>query len=183
MIADAWMWIPFIFIVLVAALDTVSKDLVEAADVDGAGKFLIFKDVIWPQIAPVAGTVVLIRWIEGFKLVDIKGNSETSINNSCNAVIIETKVENKNLSKKIKIPKIFIQEKPQKGVSKNPFEAILKLPINIIEFNQTVVDLCKKYEFEKNSLVILSSATILKSIMAMRLFVLNLFADMAASQI
>jgi len=89
----------------------------------------------------------------GFKLVDIKGNSETSINNSCNAVIIETKVENKNLSKKIKIPKIFIQEKPQKGVSKNPFEAILKLPINIIEFNQTVVDLCKKYEFEKNSLV------------------------------
>ena len=37
----------------------------------------------------------------GFKLVDIKGNSETSINNSCNAVIIETKVENKNLSKKI----------------------------------------------------------------------------------
>ena len=71
MIADAWMWIPFIFIVLVAALDTVSKDLVEAADVDGAGKWLIFKDVIWPQIAPVAGTVVLIRWIEGFKLVDI----------------------------------------------------------------------------------------------------------------
>ena len=71
MIADAWMWIPFIFIVLVAALDTVSKDLVEAADVDGAGKLLIFKDVIWPQIAPVAGTVVLIRWIEGFKLVDI----------------------------------------------------------------------------------------------------------------
>ena len=71
MIADAWMWIPFIFIVLVASLDTVSKDLVEAADVDGASKLLIFKDVIWPQIAPVAGTVVLIRWIEGFKLVDI----------------------------------------------------------------------------------------------------------------
>jgi len=71
MIADAWMWIPFIFIVLVASLDTVSKDLVEAAEVDGASKLLIFQDVIWPQIAPVAGTVILIRWIEGFKLVDI----------------------------------------------------------------------------------------------------------------
>ena len=32
----------------------------------------------------------------GFKLVAIEENSESSINNSCNAVIIETKVENKN---------------------------------------------------------------------------------------
>ena len=89
----------------------------------------------------------------GFKLVDIEGNSETSINNSCNAVIIETKVENKNLSNKIKVPKIFIQDKHQKRASKNPFELILKLPINIIQFNQTVVDLCKKHEFNKNSLI------------------------------
>ena len=71
MIADAWMWIPFIFVVLLAAFETVSKDLVEAAEVDGAGKWLVFRDITWPQIAPVAGTVVLIRWIEGFKLVDI----------------------------------------------------------------------------------------------------------------
>ena len=55
----------------------------------------------------------------GFKLVAIEENSESSINNSCNAVIIETKVENKNLSNKIKVPKIFIQEKHQKRVSKN----------------------------------------------------------------
>ena len=89
----------------------------------------------------------------GFKLVDIEGNSETSINNSCNAVIIETKVENKNLSNKIKVPKIFIQEKHQKRVSKSSFELILKLPINIIQFNQAVVDLCKKHEFNKNSLI------------------------------
>ena len=89
----------------------------------------------------------------GFKLVDIEGNSETSINNSCNAVIIETKVENKNLSNKIKVPKIFIQEKHQKRVSKSPFELIFKLPINIIQFNQSVIDLCKKHEFDKNSLI------------------------------
>lgn len=71
MIADGWMWIPFIFVVMLAALETVSRDLVEAAEVDGAGKWLIFRDITWPQIVPVAGTVVLIRWIEGFKLVDI----------------------------------------------------------------------------------------------------------------
>ena len=71
MIADGWMWIPFIFVVMLAALQTVSRDQVEAAEVDGAGKWLIFRDVTWPQIAPVAGTVILIRWIEGFKLVDL----------------------------------------------------------------------------------------------------------------
>ena len=89
----------------------------------------------------------------GFKLVAIEENSESSINNSCNAVIIETKVENKNLSNKIKVPKIFIQEKHQKRVSKSPFELIFKLPINIIQFNQSVIDLCKKHEFDKNSLI------------------------------
>ena len=71
MISDAWMWIPFIFVVMLAALETVPKDLTEAAEVDGAGKWLIFRDIIIPQIAPVAGTVLLIRWIEGFKLVDL----------------------------------------------------------------------------------------------------------------
>ena len=89
----------------------------------------------------------------GFKLVDLKENTETSINNSCNAVIIETKFENKNLSNKIKIPKVFILEKNKKIGSNNPFEVIFKLPINIVEFNQIVLDLCKRYEFEKNSLI------------------------------
>jgi len=89
----------------------------------------------------------------GFKLVAIEENFESSINNSCNAVIIEAKVENQNLSNKIKVPKIFIQEKHQKRVSKSPFELIFKLPINIIQFNQSVIDLCKKHEFDKNSLI------------------------------
>ena len=56
-------------------------------------------------------------------------------------------------SNKITIPKIFIQDKHQKRVSKNPFELILRLPINIIQFNQSVIDLCKKHEFNKNSLI------------------------------
>ena len=89
----------------------------------------------------------------GFKLVPIEDKSESSINNNCNAVIIETKSENKNLSNKITIPKIFVQDKHQKRVSKNPFELILRLPINIIQFNQSVIDLCKKHEFNKNSLI------------------------------
>ncbi len=71
MICDSWQWIPFIFITMLAALENVSKDHVEAAQVDGASSVTIFKEIIWPQIIPVAVTVLLIRMIEAFKIVDL----------------------------------------------------------------------------------------------------------------
>ena len=70
-LGDSWQWIPFIFIIMLAALENVPRDQVEAAQVDGASSFQIFRDVTWPQIVPVAATVVLIRMIEAFKIVDL----------------------------------------------------------------------------------------------------------------
>jgi multiple sugar transport system permease protein len=71
MICDSWQWIPFIFITMLAALENVPRDHVEAAQVDGASNVEIFKEIIWPQIVPVAVTVLLIRMIEAFKIVDL----------------------------------------------------------------------------------------------------------------
>jgi multiple sugar transport system permease protein len=70
-IGDSWQWIPFIFIVMLAALENIPRDHIEAAEVDGAGTWLTFKDIVWPQIVPVAATVMLIRTIEAFKIVDL----------------------------------------------------------------------------------------------------------------
>ena len=70
-LADSWQWIPFIFIVMLAALENVSRDQVEAAEVDGASSLQIFREITWPQIVPVAATVILIRMIEAFKIVDL----------------------------------------------------------------------------------------------------------------
>ena len=70
-VGNSWQWIPFIFVILLAALENVPRDLVEAAEVDGAGGWQIFREITWPQIAPVAATVMLIRVIEAFKLVDL----------------------------------------------------------------------------------------------------------------
>ena len=70
-VGDSWQWIPFIFVVLLAALENVPRDLVEAGHVDGAGGWQIFREITWPHIVPVAATVMLIRVIEGFKLVDL----------------------------------------------------------------------------------------------------------------
>lgn len=70
-IGDTWQWTPFMFIVLLAAIENQSRDQVEAARLDGAGGFQIFRDITWPAIAPVAATVVLIRLIEAFKIIDL----------------------------------------------------------------------------------------------------------------
>ena len=71
MIGDIWQWTPFMFIVLLAALEGQSVELIEAALVDGANRWQIFWHITWPQILPVSTTLILIRMIEAFKIVDL----------------------------------------------------------------------------------------------------------------
>jgi len=71
LIGDTWQWTPFMFIVLLAAIENQPRDQVEAAHLDGANGWQIFRDITWPAIAPVAATVVLIRLIEAFKIIDL----------------------------------------------------------------------------------------------------------------
>ncbi|MBU6287508.1 MAG: sugar ABC transporter permease [Chloroflexi bacterium] len=71
MIGDVWQWTPFMFIVLVAALEGQPTDPIEAARVDGANDWDIFRYVTLPSILPVSTSLVLIRMIEAFKIVDL----------------------------------------------------------------------------------------------------------------
>ena len=71
LIGDTWQWTPFMFIVLLAAIENQPRDQLEAARIDGAGGWQIFRDITWPAIAPVAATIVLIRLIEAFKIIDL----------------------------------------------------------------------------------------------------------------
>jgi multiple sugar transport system permease protein len=71
MIGDAWQWIPFMFVVLLAALEGQSREQIEAAHVDGASRWQIFRFITWPAIIPVSLTLILIRVIEAFKIVDL----------------------------------------------------------------------------------------------------------------
>jgi multiple sugar transport system permease protein len=71
MIGDAWQWTPFMFIVLLAAIEGQPREQVEAAHVDGANHWQIFRFITWPAIMPVTITLVLIRVIEAFKIVDL----------------------------------------------------------------------------------------------------------------
>ena len=71
LVGDTWQWTPFMFIVLLAAIENQPRDQVEAAHLDGASSFQIFRDITWPAIAPIAATIVLIRLIEAFKIIDL----------------------------------------------------------------------------------------------------------------
>ncbi|MSQ43620.1 MAG: sugar ABC transporter permease [Chloroflexi bacterium] len=70
-IGDVWQWTPFMFIVLVAALEAQPTDPIEAARVDGANDWDIFRFVTLPSILPISTSLVLIRMIEAFKIVDL----------------------------------------------------------------------------------------------------------------
>ncbi len=68
---DAWMWIPFMVILLLAGLQAMSKEVLEAAKVDGASGWQTFWKVTFPLMLPVSITTLLIRIIFKLKLADI----------------------------------------------------------------------------------------------------------------
>ncbi len=71
MVGDIWQWTPFMFIVLLAALEGQDVEPVEAAHVDGASHWQIFRHITLPAILPVSSTILLIRMIESFKIIDL----------------------------------------------------------------------------------------------------------------
>jgi multiple sugar transport system permease protein len=71
LIGDIWQWTPFMFIVLLAALEGQALEPIEAALVDGANRRQIFRYITFPALIPVSTTLILIRMIEAFKIIDL----------------------------------------------------------------------------------------------------------------
>ncbi|MEX0696076.1 MAG: sugar ABC transporter permease [Dongiaceae bacterium] len=70
-IMDAWVWIPFIMIMLLAGLQALPKELSEAAKVDGANRWQSFWQITFPLMLPVSATAIVLRIIFQLKLADI----------------------------------------------------------------------------------------------------------------
>ena len=89
-----------------------------------------------------------------FKINPIQNNTKSLNNEEYDAIIMESGFEKNILQNEINVPKVLIQhEKQKKGQNLDSFDLVFKMPINIIKFNQLIVNLCKKNEFEKNSLI------------------------------
>ncbi|HEX7473164.1 MAG TPA: sugar ABC transporter permease [Candidatus Limnocylindrales bacterium] len=70
-IADVWKLTPLCAILLLAGLQSVNREVVEVAQVDGAGPVSLFRHIILPLIMPVVLVVLVLRTMEAFKVFDI----------------------------------------------------------------------------------------------------------------
>jgi len=70
-IASVWMYVGFNMIYFLAALQNVSRELLEAAEVDGANAWHKFRHITIPAIRPVATFVVLLSLIGSFQLFEL----------------------------------------------------------------------------------------------------------------
>ena len=70
-VTSLWMYVGFNMIYFLAALQNVEKGLVEAAKIDGAGPWRIFRHVTLPAIKPVAIFVVIMSTIGSYQLFEL----------------------------------------------------------------------------------------------------------------
>jgi len=89
----------------------------------------------------------------GFNLISQNIDLDDLKLNKFHAIVTDSENNKKNSINNTEIPKILIQKDGKVSKSKESFALIVKLPLNIIKFNQDVIDICKKYEFNKNSLI------------------------------
>ena len=68
---DAWTFIPFMMIMLLAGLQALPKELLEAAKVDGATAWQNFWGIVFPLMLPVSLTAIVIRIIFKLKIADV----------------------------------------------------------------------------------------------------------------
>ncbi len=70
-IASVWRQTPYMMIMLLAGLQSVSQDLIEAARIDGAGRVAVFRHVVLPSIRPVLDTSLVVAVINNSQMFTI----------------------------------------------------------------------------------------------------------------
>jgi len=89
----------------------------------------------------------------GFNLISENIKNKDLIDGKFNAIILQQENSKKLSLQDIVVPKILIQKNSKVTKYDDSFSLVVKLPFNIIQFNQDIIDICKKYEFNKNSLI------------------------------
>lgn len=86
-LVSSWPAIGFCTVVFLAGLQTVPREIVEAAQVDGASGWQVFRSVTWPLLRPALVVNFIVMTINGFKAYDVSlvltgggpaGTTETS---------------------------------------------------------------------------------------------------------
>ena len=100
----------------------------------------------------------------GFDLNEINLEKEkNSINLENEVLIVDSLCAGKVPFEKINIPTILILGQNEKNTLKTKFDTTMKLPLNITQFNRTVIDLSQKYKFDQNSIIKVKDYTLDKN--------------------
>jgi multiple sugar transport system permease protein len=69
-LVDLWHWTSFMFLIILAGLESLPQELNEAARVDGATEFQVLRYITLPLLRPTLVTAVMLRTIFAFKVFD-----------------------------------------------------------------------------------------------------------------
>ncbi|MEL6236521.1 MAG: sugar ABC transporter permease [Pseudomonadota bacterium] len=70
MLADIWQWTPFMVLIFMAGLRGLPPEPYEAAMLDGASPWQVFRRITLPQMSKVIAVAVLLRGIDLFRMFD-----------------------------------------------------------------------------------------------------------------
>jgi len=71
LLIDVWMWTPFMLLISLAALKAIPPYLYEAAAIDRASRWTVFRHITLPMSAPLVGLAVLLRATDAIKQFDL----------------------------------------------------------------------------------------------------------------
>jgi multiple sugar transport system permease protein len=67
-IMDVWQWTPLMFLLLLAGLQAIPDEALEAAQIDGATGFRVIWDIVLPMLAPISVMAVFLRMLLAFTI-------------------------------------------------------------------------------------------------------------------
>jgi len=70
-IIDVWKTTPFMALLILAGLGLISRDIYEAADVDGASKFRQFVSMTLPLLRPTLAVALIFRTLDALRVFDV----------------------------------------------------------------------------------------------------------------
>jgi multiple sugar transport system permease protein len=70
-VADAWKNVPFIAIILLAGLQVIPTEIYEAARIDGAGAWQMFRRLTLPLLKPALMVALIFRTLQAFLVFDV----------------------------------------------------------------------------------------------------------------
>lgn len=73
-IANVWNTLPIVVILMLAALQSISPDIYEAAKIDGSGRLNTFSKITLPLLKPTIGVTLVMQSMEYFNMVTLINN-------------------------------------------------------------------------------------------------------------